>query len=67
MQDVMSSGGYIFRIERKEYKGKQYLDIRKHYQTRENPGKWFATTKGVFIPVEDVVNVIDAVKKEGFC
>jgi len=64
--DVKSSSGYLIRLEKVEFKGKLYLDIRKYYLSKHR-NEYYKTNKGVYIPVEDMVAVIDAAKKEGFC
>lgn len=46
---ITVSEGNRIRVEVTEYKGKEYVDIRKYY--KEGLG-WKPTPKGVMIPVE---------------
>ena len=56
----IAAGSQLIRIQPTEYRGKQYVDVRKHF---EKDGEWLPTGKGISIPVDDVHLVIDALKK----
>jgi hypothetical protein len=46
-------------IGAKELKGKQYVDIRTHY---EKDGEWLPTTKGIWIPLGNAANVVSSLQ-----
>ena len=48
------------RIELTEFKGKQYVDIRRYYDAA---GEWKPTPKGVAIAVEDFKRVYSCLRK----
>jgi len=46
------------RLAIKEYKGKQYVDIRTYFITEET-GKWLPTKKGITIPIHDTFGYLE--------
>ncbi len=61
MKDIHHKKG-IIRIEKKEYKGHTFIDIRKYYQ--DGDGNWLPTKKGVTIPLDKINDVIEALSQE---
>lgn len=60
----IKSGSSAIRVEKKEFKGKKYIDIRKYYRDRESEKQeLLPTKKGIFIPIDLVDKVIKAIKK----
>jgi len=53
-------GGQI-HVRLSEFKGRHYLDIRNFYETDD--GEWKPTRKGISIPVEFFVEVLDALNE----
>lgn len=49
------------QVELKEYRKKQYLDIRTYY--RSDDGDWKPTKKGVTIPPDSMEDLVQAVNK----
>ena len=63
MQDIKkNSSGDVIRVQKKEFKGKNYLDIRVFY--RGEDGDMHPTKKGVSIPMELALYVMGAATKE---
>ncbi len=52
--------GEHIRIGLNEYEGKEYIDIRQHYQNEE--GEWRPTKKGVTLPTERLVDLKEAIE-----
>lgn len=50
MKDIKTGRG-IIRIQKTEFKGKEYIDIRKFYQDNETE-EWKPTRKGISVPVD---------------
>lgn len=64
MKDIILSETSIIRVEKKEYKEKTYLDVRKMY-AKEGDDEWHYTSKGIMIPIdqtEAVLKAMNAVK-----
>lgn len=47
LADVPRSENDIYRISRKDYKGKQYLDLRIFFRAKNDPATLVASSKGV--------------------
>lgn len=63
MQDFKKNGkGDVIRVQKKEFKGKSYLDIRTFYEGED--GEMMPTKKGVAIPIEIAREVLGAAVKE---
>lgn len=54
-------GNGVVRIQKSEYKGYQFIDVRKYYEA-EN-GEFLPTKKGIAISLDIVDEVIKAVKE----
>lgn len=58
--DIELSPSQIVRIEKTEFKGKKYLDIRKYYWAEV---EWRPTPKGITIPIEIAEKVVKAAQQ----
>lgn len=54
-------GKGIIRVQATDFKGKQYLDIRRYYQTKE--GEYKPTLKGISIPIELACKIATAISE----
>ncbi len=61
MKDIQHKKGVI-RIEKKEYKGHTFIDIRKYYQ--DSDGEWLPTKKGVTLPLIKAQEIVNAILEE---
>ena len=52
----------IVRVEKKEYKGYEFIDVRKYYQTEQ--GEWLPTKKGVALPLDKANAIAEAIREE---
>jgi len=48
-------------FEKREYKGKDYIDVRKYF-LKEETGEWIATQKGLTVTPELWVRIIEMLK-----
>ena len=55
----IKSGNAIIRVQKTEFKGKEYIDVRKFYQGENE--EWLPTKKGISIPIDLVKEVIKAI------
>jgi hypothetical protein len=60
MKEITSGKGVI-RVQKNEFKGKHYIDVRKFYQDKDTE-EWKPTRKGISIPVDLVEEIIEALK-----
>lgn len=61
MKDIPHKKG-IVRVEKKEYKGYEFIDVRKYYQTEQ--GEWLPTKKGVALPLDKANAIAEAIREE---
>lgn len=61
MPDIKHKKG-IIRIQKSNFKGYEYIDVRKYY-LKEETGEWLPTKKGIAIPPELVDEIITALKE----
>ena len=61
MKDLKYKKG-IIRVEKKEYKGYKFVDIRRYYENEE--GEWLPTKKGVTLPLDKAEAIAEAIKEE---
>lgn len=59
---TMNVGPNQLRIEKKEYQGRERLDIRLYFEDDE--GEWRPTKKGVGIPLDRVEEFLGNVRAE---
>jgi len=53
-------GTQIIRVQRTEFKGKEYIDIRKFYDA---DGEWKPTKKGISLSIDIVSKVKEAISQ----
>lgn len=58
----ITTGKGLIRVQKNEYKGKFYLDIRKFYEDKDT-GDWKPTKKGISLPIDLVTQVVEAINK----
>lgn len=58
MKDIQHKKG-IIRVEKKEFKGYEFVDVRKYYESGE--GKWLPTKKGIALSPEIAGEVAQAI------
>jgi hypothetical protein len=59
----INNGKGLIRVQKNEYKGKYYIDIRKFYEDKDS-GEWLPTKKGISIPIDLAQKIIEAITKE---
>ena len=62
MKDIQKNALEIIRIQRRDYKGRQFVDIRVHYQ--DDNGEFKQTKKGITINPALVGELIKALEGE---
>ena len=55
-----SGGSYEKRIERTEFKGNEYINIRQFWE--KNPGEYIPTKKGITFSVDQLGELIAALQ-----
>ncbi len=61
---IQKSGSKAINIERKEFEGNEYIDIRNMWRKDQaSQEEWKPTRKGIFIPVDDAQEVAEAILK----
>ena len=53
-------GNNLIRVQKTNFKGKDYIDIRKFYQDENE--EWKPTRKGVTVPIDFAEKVSQAIK-----
>ncbi len=61
MKEIKSGKGLI-GVQKNEYKGKVYIDIRKFYEDRDT-GEWKPTRKGISIPINLAEEVAESIRE----
>jgi len=59
-KDIKLNNG-IIRIQKSEFKGYEFIDVRKYYEAED--GEFKPTKKGIAISLDIVDEVIEAIKK----
>lgn len=54
-------GNMIVRVSKNEFRGNEYIDIRKYYQADD--GEWRPTKKGISLSLDVVERVFEEAKK----
>ncbi len=62
MKDIKKNALEIIRVQRREYKGREFVDIRVHYQDDE--GEYKPTKKGIAINPSLVGDLVKALEEE---
>ncbi len=62
MKDIKKNALEIIRVQRREYKGREFVDIRVHYQDDE--GEYKPTKKGITINPGLVGDLMKALEEE---
>ncbi len=62
MKDIKKNALEIIRVQRSEYKGREFVDIRVHYQDDE--GEYKPTKKGIAINPSLVGDLVKALEEE---
>lgn len=57
-KDIQHKKG-IIRVEKKEYKGYEFIDVRKYYESED--GKWLPTKKGIALSPDIAEEVAQAI------
>lgn len=60
--DIARNDLEIVRVEKREFKGHEFVDIRIYYQ--DESGEWKPTKKGVTINPDKIDELVEALKKE---
>lgn len=63
MTDLQTSKTGIIRVTKTNFKGKDYLDIRKYYLDKETE-EYKPTRKGCTIPLNLIEKIKEAITKE---
>ena len=58
--DIKINSG-IIRIQKSEYKGYEFIDVRKHYEAED--GEFKPTKKGISLSPDVVEKVVEAIKE----
>ena len=62
MTDIERNDLEVVRVEKREFKGHEFVDIRIYYQN--DSGEWKPTKKGVTINPDKIDELVEALKKE---
>ncbi len=62
MPKDITSGKNVIRVQKSEYKGYEFLDVRKFYKDEETE-EYKPTKKGIAIPLDVADEVADAIKE----
>ena len=60
MADI-ETGNMVVRVSKNEFRGNEYIDIRKYYQADD--GEWRPTKKGISLSLDVVERVFEEAKK----
>lgn len=62
MTDIERNDLEVVRVEKREFKGHEFVDIRIYYQN--DSGEWKPTKKGVTLNPDKIDELVEALKKE---